>query len=39
MRAIADLGGHVQQNGEPGWSVLGRGDEDFIKGEMIWRAA
>lgn len=39
MRAIADLGGHIRQNGEPGWLVLGRGYEDFVKAEMIWRAA
>jgi hypothetical protein len=39
MRAIADLGGHIRQNGEPGWLVLGRGYEDFVKAEIVWRAA
>ena len=39
MRAIADLGGHIHQNGEPGWQVLGRGYEDFVKAEIVWRAA
>ena len=39
MRAIADIGGHIRQNGEPGWLVLGRGYEDFVKAEMVWRAA
>jgi hypothetical protein len=39
MRAIADVGGHVRQNGEPGWLVLGRGFGDFVKAEMVWRAA
>lgn len=39
MRAIADIGGHIRQNGEPGWLVLGRGYEDFMKAEMVWRAA
>jgi hypothetical protein len=39
MRAIADIGGHVRQNGDPGWLVLGRGYEDFVKAERIWRAA
>ncbi len=39
MRAIADIGGHVRQNGEPGWLVLGRGYEDFLKAEGVWRAA
>lgn len=39
MRAIADIGGHVRQNGDPGWLVLGRGYEDFVKAEKVWRAA
>jgi hypothetical protein len=39
MRAIADVGGHIRQNGEPGWLVLGRGFGDFVKAEMVWRAA
>jgi IS4 transposase len=39
MRAIADLGGHVRQNGEPGWLVLGRGYQTFAQAEMVWRAA
>lgn len=39
MRAIANLGGHIPQNGEPGWIVLGRGYEDFAKAEAVWRAA
>jgi len=39
MRAIGDLGGHIRQNGDPGWLVLGRGYEDFVKAELVWRAA
>lgn len=39
MRAIADVGGHVRQNGEPGWLVLGRGYQDLVRAEMVWRAA
>ena len=39
MRALAEIGGHIQQNGDPGWQVLGRGYEDFIKAELVWRAA
>jgi hypothetical protein len=39
MRAIADLGGHIPQNGEPGWLVLGRGYEEFARAEAVWRAA
>jgi hypothetical protein len=39
MKAIADLGGHIVQNGEPGWLVLGRGYEEFARAEVVWRAA
>jgi hypothetical protein len=38
MRAVADVGGWIRQNGEPGWIVLGRGYEDLVKAEMVWRA-
>jgi hypothetical protein len=30
MMAIAMLGGHIKNNGEPGWIVLGRGYEDLL---------
>jgi hypothetical protein len=30
MLAIAALGGHIKNNGEPGWIVLGRGYEDLL---------
>lgn len=30
MLAIAKLGGHIKNNGEPGWQVLGRGYEDLL---------
>lgn len=30
MLAIARLGGHITNNGEPGWQVLGRGYEDLL---------
>lgn len=39
MLAIAQLGGHIRQNGDPGWMVLGRGYEDFTRAEAVWRAA
>lgn len=39
MRALAGLGGHIKQNGEPGWEVLGRGFQDFVSAERGWRAA
>jgi hypothetical protein len=39
LLAIADIGGHIRQNGDPGWLVLGRGFEDFTKAEAVWRAA
>jgi hypothetical protein len=30
MLAVAALGGHLKNNGEPGWIVLGRGMEDLL---------
>jgi hypothetical protein len=30
MLAIARLGGHIKNNGPPGWQVLGRGLEDLL---------
>jgi hypothetical protein len=30
MLAIAALGGHIKNNGPPGWQVLGRGLEDLL---------
>ena len=30
MLAIAALGGHIKNNGDPGWIVLGRGFEDLL---------
>lgn len=39
MLAIAQLGGHIRNNGEPGWIVLGRGYEDVLKAAAIWRVA
>lgn len=30
MLAIAALGGHIKNNGDPGWIVLGRGYEDLL---------
>ena len=34
MLAIARLGGHITDNGDPGWIVLGRGFEDLILREL-----
>jgi Transposase DNA-binding/Transposase DDE domain len=30
MLAIAKLGGHIKNNGDPGWLVLGRGYDDLL---------
>jgi len=38
MLAIAALGGHVKNNGDPGWLVLGRGLHDLLLLELGWRA-
>lgn len=38
MLAVAALGGHIKNNGEPGWQVLGRGFRDLLILEMGWQA-
>lgn len=37
--AIAEVGGHVSSNGEPGWLVLTRGYTKLIEYERIWALA
>ena len=37
--AIAALGGHLKNNGEPGWQVLGRAWQRILSLEEGWRAA
>lgn len=37
--AIARLGGHLKQNGDPGWAVLGRGLQKLYWMETGWIAA
>lgn len=39
MLAIAAIGGHIPQNGEPGWIVLGRGFQTFTDAQAVWHAA
>jgi len=39
MLAIAHLGGHIKNNGDPGWMVLGRGFTRFAEAEAVWRLA
>ena len=36
--AVAALGGHLKNNGEPGWQVLGRGMEYLLTLEIGWLA-
>lgn len=38
MLAIASLGGHLKNNGDPGWLVMGRGMHDLLLLERGWRA-
>ena len=38
LRAVARLGGHLRQNGEPGWLVLGRGMQKLLRMEAGWAA-
>ena len=39
LLGIAALGGHIPNNGDPGWQVIGRGYEEFLIAERAWRAA
>ena len=39
LLAIAALGGHIKNNGWPGWLVIGRGYEDLLMFEAGWCAA
>jgi len=39
MLGIAALGGHIKNNGTPGWLVLGRGLTRFFETEIGWRLA
>ena len=38
MLAIAALGGHIKNNGDPGWLVLGRGFQLFSDALDVWLA-
>ena len=37
--SLASLGGHIKNNGEPGWQVLGRALKSLLELERGWRAA
>lgn len=39
MLGIAALGGHITNNGPPGWLVLGRGLSRFLEAELGWQLA
>lgn len=39
LLAVAKLGGHIKNNGEPGWQVLGRGFDKLLTLEAGWVAA
>lgn len=39
LGAVARLGGHLRQNGDPGWLVLGRGMQKLLWIETGWAAA
>jgi Transposase DNA-binding/Transposase DDE domain len=36
MLGVAALGGHIKNNGDPGWIVLGRGLQRLFEAEEIW---
>lgn len=39
MLAIAGLGGHIRNNGEPGWQTLSEGYREYLAAERGWLAA
>ena len=39
LLAIAGLGGHIKNNGAPGWMVIGRGYDKFLAAFAGWTAA
>jgi hypothetical protein len=39
MLGVAALGGHIRNNGDPGWLVLGRGLTRLLEAEVGWRLA
>lgn len=39
MLAIAGLGGHLRNNGDPGWQTLAEGYREYLAAERGWRAA
>lgn len=39
LMAVASLGGHLKNNGAPGWQVLGRGFEKLLWLEVGWISA
>ena len=36
---FAALGGHIKNNGDPGWIVLGRGFTRLAEAEVVWQLA
>jgi len=38
LLAVAALGGHIKNNGDPGWQVLARGYHDLLLLELGWLA-
>jgi Transposase DNA-binding/Transposase DDE domain len=38
LLAVAALGGHIKNNGDPGWLILGRGFEKLLLLESGWNA-
>lgn len=39
FKVIATWGGHLKQNGSPGWVVLGRGYQKLLAADVVWAAA
>lgn len=39
LLGLGALGGHIRQNGDPGWSILWSGYEEFLAAARGWNAA
>jgi hypothetical protein len=39
LLAVAGIGGFLKRNGEPGWQTIGRGFDELVRADRLWRAA
>lgn len=39
LLAVAGIGGFLKRNGEPGWLTIGRGFDELVRADRLWRTA